>query len=74
MDKQTAMTSDSPYEAPAQPSAPAAEQAVPEAVETAKTAADLTPAAQSREYGGRKDGTEPTRYGDWEKHGRCIDF
>jgi hypothetical protein len=27
-----------------------------------------------RELGGRKDGTEPTRYGDWEKHGRCIDF
>lgn len=27
-----------------------------------------------REIGGRKDGTDPTRYGDWEKHGRCIDF
>ena len=27
-----------------------------------------------REIGGRKDGTEPTRFGDWEKHGRCIDF
>lgn len=26
-----------------------------------------------REYGGRK-GPEPTRYGDWEKNGRCIDF
>lgn len=26
-----------------------------------------------REYGGR-DGPEPTRYGDWEKNGRCIDF
>ncbi|MCX7034912.1 MAG: DUF1674 domain-containing protein [Arenimonas sp.] len=25
------------------------------------------------EYGGR-DGPEPTRYGDWEKNGRCIDF
>ena len=20
------------------------------------------------------DGPEPTRYGDWEKKGRCIDF
>jgi hypothetical protein len=20
------------------------------------------------------DGPEPTRYGDWEKNGRCIDF
>jgi hypothetical protein len=27
-----------------------------------------------KEIGGRKDGTEPTRYGDWEKNGRCIDF
>jgi hypothetical protein len=26
------------------------------------------------EIGGRRDGTEPTRYGDWEKQGRCIDF
>jgi hypothetical protein len=26
------------------------------------------------EVGGRKDGTDPTRYGDWEKNGRCIDF
>lgn len=26
------------------------------------------------EIGGRKDGTDPTRYGDWEKQGRCIDF
>lgn len=28
---------------------------------------------QSKEYGGPK-GKEPTRYGDWEKNGRCIDF
>jgi hypothetical protein len=26
-----------------------------------------------KEYGGRK-GPDPTRYGDWEKNGRCIDF
>jgi hypothetical protein len=26
-----------------------------------------------REIGGPK-GLEPTRYGDWEKGGRCIDF
>ncbi len=25
------------------------------------------------EIGGRK-GLDPTRYGDWEKGGRCIDF
>ncbi|MDQ3617989.1 MAG: DUF1674 domain-containing protein [Pseudomonadota bacterium] len=30
-------------------------------------------ATTDREYGGR-DGPDPTRYGDWEKNGRCIDF
>jgi hypothetical protein len=28
---------------------------------------------KAREIGGPK-GPEPTRYGDWEKKGRCIDF
>jgi hypothetical protein len=28
---------------------------------------------QSREIGGPK-GPEPTRFGDWERAGRCIDF
>ena len=28
---------------------------------------------ESSEHGGPK-GEEPTRYGDWEKAGRCIDF
>lgn len=28
---------------------------------------------KQKEYGGPK-GKEPTRYGDWEKKGRCIDF
>lgn len=26
-----------------------------------------------KEIGGR-NGPDPTRYGDWEKNGRCIDF
>lgn len=29
--------------------------------------------APAVEIGGRA-GPEPTRYGDWEKNGRCIDF
>ncbi len=29
---------------------------------------------QSREIGGPQGRPEPTRYGDWEKNGRCIDF
>jgi len=31
------------------------------------------PPVLPREIGGR-DGPEPTRFGDWEKAGRCIDF
>ncbi|WP_200894021.1 DUF1674 domain-containing protein [Xanthomonas sp. MUS 060] len=31
------------------------------------------PAPAPKEIGGR-GGLEPTRYGDWEKNGRCIDF
>jgi hypothetical protein len=36
---------------------------------------DAVPVAEPRprEIGGR-DGPEPTRFGDWEKAGRCIDF
>ncbi|XP_061442168.1 succinate dehydrogenase assembly factor 4, mitochondrial isoform X2 [Rhineura floridana] len=32
---------------------------------------DINPVTQER--GGPK-GPEPTRYGDWERKGRCIDF
>ena len=36
--------------------------------------APLPPAnLESTEIGGR-EGLDPTRYGDWEKGGRCIDF
>lgn len=31
------------------------------------------PKAPPREVGG-PSGPEPTRYGDWERKGRCIDF
>jgi hypothetical protein len=41
------------------------------------TDGDTTSASAQRTYpkeiGGR-DGPEPTRFGDWEKAGRCIDF
>lgn len=36
----------------------------------APAAAATTPAA---EFGGPA-GPEPTRYGDWERNGRCTDF
>ncbi|MEO8670535.1 MAG: succinate dehydrogenase assembly factor 4 [Tahibacter sp.] len=35
--------------------------------------AALDPTLRVREIGGRQ-GPDPTRYGDWEKNGRCIDF
>ncbi len=35
------------------------------------TASD--PSERPTEIGGR-GGLDPTRYGDWEKAGRCIDF
>jgi hypothetical protein len=31
------------------------------------------PGEGPREIGG-PDGPDPTRYGDWEKAGRCVDF
>ncbi|HEV7269900.1 DUF1674 domain-containing protein [Pseudoxanthomonas sp.] len=37
------------------------------------TGAGTGDSAVQKEIGGR-DGPEPTRYGDWEKNGRCIDF
>jgi hypothetical protein len=45
--------------------------------QTAQITAPASPAVESPvppvELGGR-DGPEPTRFGDWEKAGRCIDF
>ena len=53
---------------------PAPERPQP-AASGAPEATSADPAAGPvREIGGRKDGTDPTRYGDWEKNGRCIDF
>jgi hypothetical protein len=50
---------------------PAAQRALAEAEARRKAAqdADLPP-----ELGGRREGLEPVRYGDWEKKGLAIDF
>jgi len=51
-----------------------AEERKPSAAESEPASADKkTPTAKPKEIGGPK-GPEPTRYGDWEKGGRCIDF
>jgi hypothetical protein len=45
----------------------------PDQVAPAGGAAAPSAAARPRESGGAA-GPEPTRFGDWEKNGRCIDF
>jgi hypothetical protein len=35
---------------------------------------DAAVAQTPREIGGRAAGPDPTRFGDWELRGRCIDF
>jgi hypothetical protein len=53
---------------------PIAGQAANELDETVSSAVPSPVAKpQPKEIGGR-DGLEPTRYGDWEKNGRCVDF
>jgi hypothetical protein len=57
------MTKFDPASARPQPTeSPAKDQAAPSVETPAKP-----------EHGGPK-GLEPTRYGDWERNGRCFDF
>ena len=49
----------------------AARRALAEAAERRARAASVAPA--SAEKGG-PGGPEPTRYGDWERNGRAVDF
>lgn len=58
-----------PETQPTPPCPPPADPASGAMPATAATPAPNRP----REIGGR-DGPEPTRFGDWEKAGRCIDF
>jgi hypothetical protein len=48
----------------------------PAAAVSANTREMTTPAAETGETGesGGPKGPDPTRYGDWERAGRCIDF
>jgi len=60
---------------PAQPES--TESGSPTGEAEASVPAQPQPAASDaqapREIGGR-EGPDPTRFGDWEKNGRCIDF
>jgi hypothetical protein len=51
---------------------PTSEDSLPGAP-PAEAAAQAAAANPPREVGGR-EGPEPTRFGDWELRGRCIDF
>ncbi len=44
-----------------------------EAAAKAKAKAEESPGKKPREIGG-PEGPEPTRYGDWERKGICVDF
>ena len=50
---------------------PAAQRALAEAEERRRKTAERE---MAKELGGRKEGLEPSRYGDWEFKGRAIDF
>ena len=50
-----------------------AEQALEEAREREREREREKTSKLPKEIGGPKE-LEPTRYGDWEKSGRCIDF
>lgn len=50
---------------------PAAQRALAEAAERRAAQEEE---ARATELGGRKNGPEPTRYGDWEKKGILSDF
>jgi hypothetical protein len=56
-----------------QKAAAASEQGASAAPAQQPAAVPTQQAAAAREVGGR-DGPEPTRFGDWELRGRCIDF
>jgi hypothetical protein len=58
-------------EKPVIPAEPAAGGDKPPAKPVPQPAA--RPAAKPEEFGG-PPGPEPTRYGDWERGGRCVDF
>ena len=53
--------------------APQEKQPTPQPTEATRPASAPPAQPLPREIGGR-EGPEPTRFGDWEKAGRCIDF
>ena len=52
---------------------PAGNESDADSDEQSAVEAEQRATAREKEIGGR-GGLDPTRYGDWEKAGRCIDF
>jgi len=52
---------------------PAGNESDTDSVEQIAPEAKQEEIVREKEIGGR-GGLDPTRYGDWEKAGRCIDF
>lgn len=64
---------DNAENAPKKDLPPAARRALAEAEARRKAALKAAEAQRPKELGGPK-GEEPTRYGDWERGGRAVDF
>ena len=46
----------------------------PASVPAEPVAVPMQPAGEKGETATERPAPDPTRYGDWEKNGRCIDF
>jgi len=55
------------------PASPSSDDRADTGSRSGQDAGRAGPKGRPAEIGGRK-GPDPTRYGDWEKNGRCIDF
>ena len=62
-----------PAKAPAGSDAAARKRAASHAAQALKEAKAAKQEKRETEIGG-PEGPEPTRYGDWERKGRCYDF
>lgn len=58
---------------PSQELQPESSATVDSPVTSSEKLSSITNEPQVRELGGPK-GPEPTRFGDWERKGRCVDF
>jgi hypothetical protein len=59
-------------EDPIEPPPPPAQS--PSSSALSQSAGGLSKLTRTQHEVGGRDGPDPTRYGDWERRGRCIDF